>query len=196
MSGRMILLGAIAGVHGIKGEVKVKSFTADPMSIAAYGPLYDEQGRTFALQLTSKAAKDTIVIARIDGIADRNAAEALKGRRLYAPRDALPAIEAEDEFYAGDLIGLAVEDQSGKSYGKVADVQDYGAGPMLAITGGANGGETAFDLPFSDGFVPAVDVKAGKIVIALPDDFFSSQPVGDNDVSAEALAKAEDEGGD
>ncbi len=177
----MILMGAIAGVHGIRGEVKVKSFTADPMSIAAYGPLYDEQGRAFALKLTSKAAKDSIVIARIDGIADRNAAETLKGRRLYAPREALPAIEAEDEFYASDLIGLAVEDESGKSYGKVADVQDYGAGPMLVITGGANGGETAFDLPFADGFVPAVDLKGGKIVIALPEDFFSSKPVGDNE---------------
>jgi 16S rRNA processing protein RimM len=195
MSGRMILLGAIAGVHGIRGEVKVKSFTEDPMSIAAYGPLYDEQGRAFALKLTSKAARDSIVIARIDGIADRNAAEALKGRRLYAPREALPAIEAEDEFYASDLIGLAVEDARGKSYGKVADVQDYGAGPMLVITGGANGGERGFDLPFADGFVPEVDLKGGRIVIALPEDFFSSQPVGDNDASAEASAKAED-GGD
>jgi 16S rRNA processing protein RimM len=170
MSGRMILMGAIAGVHGIRGEVKVKSFTEDPMSIAAYGPLYDDKGRTFALKLTSKAAKDSIVIARIDGIADRNAAEALKGRRLYAPREALPMIEAEDEFYAGDLIGLAVEDASGKGYGKVADVQDYGAGPLLAI----EGGERPFDLPFADDFVPAVDMKGGKIVIALPDDFFTS----------------------
>jgi 16S rRNA processing protein RimM len=187
MSGRMILLGAIAGVHGIRGEVKVKSFTADPMSIAAYGPLTDEQGRTFELQLTSKAAKDSVVIARIDGIADRNAAEALKGRRLYAPREALPAIETEDEFYASDLIGLAVEDGSGKSYGKIADVQDHGAGPMLAI----GEGERAFDLPFADGFVPVVDLKAGKIVIALPEDFFSSKPVGDNEDEAN-----EDEGGD
>jgi 16S rRNA processing protein RimM len=192
MSGRMILMGAIAGVHGIRGEVKVKSFTEDPMSIAAYGPLYDDKGRAFALKLTSKAAKDSIVIARIDGIADRSAAEALKGRRLYAPREALPTIEAEDEFYAGDLIGLAVEDESGKDYGKVADVQDYGAGPILVI----GEGDAAFDLPFADGFVPVVDLKGGKIVIALPADFFSSQPVGDNDASAEALAKAEDEGGD
>ena len=182
MSGRMILMGAIAGVHGIKGEVKVKSFTADPMSIAAYGPLYDDQGRPFALKLTSKGAKDSVVIARIDGIADRNAAEALRGRRLYAPREALPAIEAEDEFYASDLIGLAVEDQSGKSYGKVADVLDYGAGPMLAIAGGPDGGPTAdFDLPFADRFVPTVDIDGGKIVIALPEDFFSSKAVGENE---------------
>jgi 16S rRNA processing protein RimM len=191
MSGRMILLGAIAGVHGIRGEVKVKSFTEDPMSIAAYGPLYDEQGRTFALKLTSKGAKDSVVIARIDGIADRNAAEVLKGRRLYAPREALPAIEAEDEFYASDLIGLAVEDGKGTRYGKVADLQDYGAGPMLVIEG-----ERGFDLPFADGFVPVVDLKAGKIVIALPEDFFSSKPVGDNEDEANEDEANEGEGGD
>jgi 16S rRNA processing protein RimM len=191
----MILMGAIAGVHGIRGEVKVKSFTEDPMSIAAYGPLYDEQGRTFALKLTSKAAKDSIVIARIDGIADRDAAEALKGRRLYAPREVLPAIEAEDEFYASDLIGLAVEDAGGKSYGKVSDVQDYGAGPMLAITGGANGGDRAFDLPFADGFVPEVDLPGGKIVIALPDDFFTS-PSPDSGAGRGGGESEEDDGGE
>ena len=115
------------------------------------------------MKLTSKAAKDSVVVARMHSLADRNAAEALKGRRLYAPREALPAIEAEDEFYASDLIGLAVEDRAGKRYGKVADVQHYGAGPMLAIAG-----ESDFDLPFADGFVPVVDLQVGKIVIALP----------------------------
>jgi 16S rRNA processing protein RimM len=111
---QMILMGAIAGVHGVRGEVKVKSFTGDPLAIAAYGPLYDESGRRFDLKLSSKAAKDAIVIAKIDGIADRNAAEALKGKRLYAPREALPALEDETEFYANDLIGLGVEDRNGK----------------------------------------------------------------------------------
>jgi 16S rRNA processing protein RimM len=176
----MILLGAIAGVHGIKGEVKVKSFTEDPMSIAAYGPLYDEQGRAFALKLTSKAARDSIVIARIDGIADRSAAEALKGRRLYAPREALPAIEAEDEFYASDLIGLSVEDAAGKHHGTVADVQDYGAGPMLVVRGARE-----FDLPFADAFVPVVDLARGKIVVALPEGFFATP-----------VKESEEEGGD
>src|SRR5882757_7002245 len=109
---RMILMGAIAGVHGVRGEVKVKSFTADPLAIAAYGPLFDEQGLIFALKLSSKAAKDTIVIAKIDGVSDRNAAEALKGKRLYAPRAVLPAVADETEFYASDLIGLGVEDRS------------------------------------------------------------------------------------
>jgi len=174
----MILMGAIAGVHGIKGEVKVKSFTADPLSIAAYGPLYDEAGRKFALKLASKAAKDAIVVARIDGIADRNAAEALKGRRLYAPREALPAIEAADEFYASDLVGLGVEDRAGRKLGTVAAVQDHGAGDLLAIAGGPEGD---FDLPFAERFVPVVDLAAGRIVVDLPADFFSAAPVGENE---------------
>src|SRR5262245_19607233 len=125
---QMILLGAIAGVHGVRGEVKVKSFTADPLAIATYGPLFDDQGRRFDLKLSSKAAKDAIVIAKIDGIADRDVAEALKGKRLYAPRDALPAIDEQDAFYATDLIGLKVEDRARRTLGKVVDLADYGAG--------------------------------------------------------------------
>ena len=178
----MILLGAIAGVHGVRGEVKVKSFTADPLAIATYGPLYDDQGRKFDLKLTQKAAKDTIVIAKIDGIADRNAAEALKGMRLYAPRDALPAIDDAEEFYAFDLIGLSVEDRSGKQLGKVVDMADYGAGDIIAIAGGPQGD---FELPFADRFVPVVDLAGGKIVVDLPEDFFIT-PARD----------AEEEGGD
>jgi 16S rRNA processing protein RimM len=180
---RMILMGAIAGVHGVKGEVKVKSFTADPLAIAAYGPLFDEQGRPFALKLTSKAAKDAVVIARIEGIADRNAAEALKGRRLYAPREVLPALEDENEFYASDLIGLAVEDRAGRRLGTVADLQDHGAGNLLAVTGGPEGD---FEVPFVDRFVPVVDLAAGKLVVDLPEDFFSAPPAGEG----------EEEGGD
>ena len=172
----MILLGAIAGVHGVRGEVKVKSFTADPLAIATYGPLYDDDGRRFDLKLSQKAAKDAIVIARIDGIVDRNAAEALKGKRLYAPRDALPAIEDQSEFYAMDLIGLRVEDRNGKGLGKVVDLADYGAGDVIAIGGGAEGD---FELPFADRFVPVVDLAGGKIVVDLPEDFFTAQPVGE-----------------
>jgi 16S rRNA processing protein RimM len=171
----MILLGAIAGVHGVRGEVKVKSFTADPLAIATYGPLYDDDGRRFDLKLTQKAAKDTIVIAKIEGVRDRNAAEALKGKRLYAPRDALPAIEDQNEFYAADLIGLRVEDRNGRSLGKVVDLADYGAGDIIAIAGGPEGD---FELPFADRFVPVVDLAAAKIVVDLPDDFFTAKPVG------------------
>ena len=174
----MILLGAIAGVHGVRGEVKVKSFTADPLAIATYGPLYDDDGRRFDLKLTQKAAKDTIVIAKIDGIVDRNAAEALKGKRLYAPRDALPAIADRNEFYAADLIGLRVEARNGRNLGKVVDLADYGAGDIIAIAGGPDGD---FELPFADRFVPVVDLAASKIVVDLPEDFFTAKPVGEEE---------------
>ena len=175
----MILMGAIAGVHGVRGEVKVKSFTADPLAIAAYGPLFDEQGRQFDLKLSSKAAKDTIVIAKIDGVVDRDAAEALKGKRLYAPRQSLPAIEDHDEFYASDLIGLSVEDRNGKTLGKVVALQDFGAGDIIAVSGGMEGD---FELPFANRFVPVVDLAAAKIVVDLPEDFFTAKPVGENEV--------------
>lgn len=191
----MILMGAIAGVHGVRGEVKVKSFTADPLAIAAYGPLFDEQGRAFALKLSQKAAKDAVVIAKIDGVADRNAAEALKGKRLYAPRDALPAIETANEFYASDLIGLGVEDRSGKALGKVMALQDYGAGDILAIGGGAQGD---FDLPFADRFVPVVDLAAGRIVVDLPDDFFTtpSRKEEDEEPPSPSMGEGRGEGED
>jgi 16S rRNA processing protein RimM len=166
----MILMGAIAGVHGVKGEVKVKSFTGDPLAIAAYGPLYDDAGKSFELKLSSKSAKESVVIAKIAGITDRNAAEALKGRRLYAPREAMPELAEPDEFYAADLVGLAVEDAEGRKFGTVADLQDHGAGPVLAIEGGPEG---AFDLPFAQRFVPVVDLAARRIVVDLPEDFFA-----------------------
>jgi len=174
----MILLGAIAGVHGVRGEVKVKSFTADPLAIATYGPLYDDDGRKFELKLSQKAAKDTIVIAKIDGIVDRNAAEALKGTRLYAPREVLPALADDTEFYATDLIGLRVEDRDGRNLGKVVDLADYGAGDIIAIAGGPDGD---FELPFADRFVPVVDLAASKIVVDLPEDFFTAKPVGEEE---------------
>jgi len=185
---QMILMGAIAGVHGVRGEVKVKSFTGDPLAIAAYGPLFDEQGRKFDLKLSSKAAKDTIVIARIDGVGDRNAAEALKGKRLYAPREALPAIEDETEFYASDLIGLSVEDRSGRTLGKVVALQDFGAGDIIAVSGGAQGD---FELPFADRFVPVVDLAASKVVVDLPDDFFVTPPRGEEDEESPSLESGE-----
>jgi 16S rRNA processing protein RimM len=181
---RMILMGAIASVHGVKGEVKVKSFTGDPLAIAAYGPLFDDAGKSFELKLSSRSAKDAVVIARIEGIADRNAAEALKGRRLYAPREALPPIAEPDAFYAADLVGLAVENSAGRRLGTILDLQDHGAGPVLAIEGGEAG---AFDLPFADRFVPVVDLAAGRVVVELPEDFFAT-PV--------KLDEEQDEGGD
>jgi len=158
-----ILVGAIAGAHGLRGQVRIRSFTADPAAVAAYGPLTDEAGaRRFAIAVTG-AAKDG-VIARIDGVADRTAAEALRGLRLYVSRDALPA-PAADEYYRADLIGLRAELADGSAYGRVVDVQNYGAGDLLEIERPAGGTEVVL---FSDRAVPLVDVAAGRIIVEPP----------------------------
>lgn len=190
----MILVGAITGAHGVKGEVKVKSFTAEPASIAAYGPLFDESGRRrFDLSLSGKTGETgkDVLVGRIQGVADRNAAEALKGQRLYVARDQLPAGDDPDEFYLADLIGLAVLDAAGASLGRVTDVANYGAGDVLMVEGGAKG---AFDLPFAKAFVPKIDLAAKVLTVALPDDFFDApQRPSEEDMAAEDEAAEDDE---
>jgi 16S rRNA processing protein RimM len=170
-----VLVGAIAGAHGVRGQVRIKSFTDDPAGVAAYGPVSDESGqRRFALIVTG-AAKGG-VIARIDGVLDRTAADALRGLRLYVPRTALPPPSA-GEYYRADLIGLSAELSDGTRYGRVADVQDYGAGDLLEI---ARLDGTTELLPFTDRIVPAVDVAAGRVVIEPPD-YVESRPNGAED---------------
>lgn len=158
-----ILVGAIAGAHGVRGQVRIKSFTDDPAAVAAYGPLSDESGeRRFALTVTGRIKGG--VIARIDGVADRSAAEALRGLRLYVSRHALPATES-DEYYRADLIGLKAELADGTSFGRIIDVQNYGAGDVLEIE--RPDGATEL-LPFADRTVPVVDLAAGRIVVDPP----------------------------
>jgi 16S rRNA processing protein RimM len=183
----MVLVGAITGAHGVKGEVKVKSFTAVPASIAAYGPLFDESGqRRFDLSLTGKTGETgkTMLVGRIQGVADRNAAEALKGQRLYVARRQLPQNDDPDEFYLADLVGLAVRDEAGGDLGRVAEVVNYGAGDVLMVDGGKVG---AFDLPFAKAFVPVVDLAARSLIVALPGDFFDTpeRPVEDGELDDE-----------
>lgn len=182
----MVLMGAIIGAHGIKGEVKVKSFASIPAAIAAYGALADAKGRSFDLALVGKGTPgkggtgQDILIARIKGVGDRNAAEALKGVELFVARDRLPAIAAAEEFYSADLIGLAVTDRNGTALGRVATVENYGAGDVLGIEGGPQG---SFDVAFTRALVPLVDVAAGRIELDLPDDFFD-RPEGEPEPAA------------
>lgn len=181
----MVLMGAIIGAHGIKGEVKVKSFAGTPAAIAAYGALSDAKGRQFDLALVGKAtAGKDILIARIAGIGDRNAAEALKGVELYVARDRLPRIAGDEEFYLADLIGLHVVDQHGAAMGRIASVENYGAGDVLSIEGGPQG---AFDVAFTRALVPVVDVAASRVELDLPDGFFD-RPEGEIE-AAEAEAR-------
>lgn len=159
----LVCLGAIAGAHGIKGLVRLKSFTARAQDIAAYGPLQDAHGaRRFELALigSSRGA----LIARINGVDDRNAAERLKGEKLYVARDRLPPTAA-GEFYHADLIGLAAEQQDGAPLGRVIAVHDFGGGPSLEIERAA--GDSVL-VPFTTHVVPAVDIAGGRVVVAPP----------------------------
>jgi 16S rRNA processing protein RimM len=161
-----VCVGVITGARGLKGEVRVKSFTARPADVGAYGPLSDEAGgRTLDLTVTGPA-KDH-VIARIGGVADRTAAEALKGTRLYVARAALPE-PAEEEYYHADLIGLRVEAADGQgpaAWGAVKAVHDFGGGAMLEIE---RPDGAAVMLPFTRLAVPVVDIAGGRIVVAPP----------------------------
>lgn len=164
-----VCVGAIAAAHGIKGEVKIKTFTADPLSVASYGPVSDESGaRQFRLshvRTAGGAAGESVVLARLEGVTDRNAAEALRGLRLYVPRAALPAPEA-DEYYHHDLIGLAAVLISGERLGTVAAVYNFGAGDLLEVS---RDGASSVVVPFTNAVVPTVDLAAGKLVIDPPE---------------------------
>ncbi len=164
-----VCLGVITGVRGLKGEVRIKSFTAEPEDVAAYGPLSDKSGsRRFNLRVTGKVKG--LIIGRIADINGREAAEALKGCELYVPRSALP--ETEDEaYYHADLVGLAAETTTGEALGEVIAVYDFGAGDVLEISGGANG---TVMVPFTHQVVPEVDMTAGRLVIDPPDGLFDA----------------------
>ncbi len=161
---RKVLLGHIAGAHGIRGEVLVKSYTEAPDDIGAYGPLTDEKsGRQLQLKVLRVTPKG--VVARIAGISDRNAAEALKGARLVVDRERLPEPEAE-EYYHADLIGLAAVDTAGAEIGCVAAVVNYGAGDLVEIA--LSGSRKTELIPFTPAFVPTVDIAGGRVVVVVP----------------------------
>lgn len=160
-----ILLGAVIGAHGLKGEVKVRTFTETPERLGAYGPLHDGQGRTLTVAELRTLDGATAVL-RFAEVVDRNGAEALKGAELFVARTALPSTEAE-EYYHTDLVGLRVEDGAGRLLGHVRGIHNFGAGDVLDI-GRPDGGEAL--LPFTRTFVPVVDVAAGRLVVAVPEE--------------------------
>lgn len=159
MSGT-VLLGVVIGAQGIQGEVKVKTFTGEPEAVGDYGPLQDA-GATRKFQLkVLRLSKGDVVIARIKGVEDRNAAEALKGTELHVLRSALPQA-GKGEFYFADLVGLTAM-MSGRVLGSVTAVHNYGAGDMLEVK--TDGGRSAM-VPFTDDAVPVVDLAAGTVTV-------------------------------
>jgi 16S rRNA processing protein RimM len=174
-AGKRVLIGAIASAHGVRGEVKIKTFTGKPADVASYGPVEDESGtRRFEIRKTGVARG--LVIARLAGIEDRNAAEALRGMRLYVGRDALGAKPkgsgpsdskgAKELWFHADLIGLKAVDTGGKALGTVRSVLNHGAGDILEVADEA--GATQL-YPFAKRVVTKVDIAGGRIEIDPPE---------------------------
>ena len=156
----MVCIGAVAGAHGVRGNVRIKPFTDAPEDVAAYGPVTDAEGaRVFDLTRVGEAGG--MVIARMSGVGDRDAAEALKGLRLYVQRERLPAPE-QDEFYHADLIGLSVVDSAGQAAGTVNALHDFGAGDLIEIR--RPSGRLVL-LPFTRSAAPAIDLAAGSVTV-------------------------------
>jgi 16S rRNA processing protein RimM len=167
-----ILVGEIGRPHGVRGLVKLRSFTADPAAIASYGPLTDATGeRRFALTLLADG------LARVEGVDEREAAARLTGTALYIERASLPPPE-EDEFYLADLVGLRAETAAGEPLGRVRSVEDNGAGAFLAL----DGPPERF-VPFTRACVPVVDTAGGRVVVELPEET-AVPPVSSDEAAA------------
>jgi 16S rRNA processing protein RimM len=162
-----VLLGEIGAAQGLKGEVRLRSYTQDPASIAGYGALEDEQGRVIEIERVRVTPK--ALIARIKGVTTREGAEALTHTKLYIDPARLPAQE-EDEWYHLDLIGLAAIGQDGVAIGSVVGVHNFGAGDIIEIAPGG-GGATVL-VPFTRDTVPEVDVEGGRITLDPPEGLF------------------------
>ncbi len=163
-------MGEVVGVHGVKGLVRVRPFTEVPEAFAAYGALQDESGRRLNLEAVGRTKG--VVLARVEGVADRTQAEALKGTRLYVARAALPAIEEAETYYQVDLIGLLAENAEGRALGRVTAVHNFGAGDLLEIEPepepGRKRGESLL-VPFTREAVPEVDLEAGRVAVLPPE---------------------------
>jgi 16S rRNA processing protein RimM len=164
---REILVGVFGAAHGIRGEIRLKSFTSDPKAIGSYGALHDETGtRDFVIDALRPIGTDMFV-ARVKGVPDRKSAEHLNGIELFVPRDALPSPD-DEEFYHTDLIGLRVENERGESLGSVVALHNFGAGDILEIAPPPDAPDrTTAMLAFTRALVPVVDVAGGRIVVSV-----------------------------
>jgi 16S rRNA processing protein RimM len=167
-----VCLGVVVGAHGVRGLVRVKPFTADPQAVAAYGPVETKDGtRRFRIE-TAGMAKDA-VICKLEGVGDRDKAEAMRGTELYVDRARLPEVDEEEGFYHADLIGLQAVGADGRDYGRVVGVENFGAGDLLEIVR-PEGGPTVL-VPFTDENVPIVEIEAGRLILDPPDGLFEEK---------------------
>jgi 16S rRNA processing protein RimM len=166
-----ICVARIGAPHGVRGQVRLWTFTEDPFAVCDYGPLATKDGkRSFEVDDVREAKGH--LVATLKGVASREDAERLNGVELYVPRDALPDTE-EGEYYHADLIGLAAVNAAGETIGRVVAMHDFGAGDIIEIA--PPEGATLL-LPFTDAVVPTVDIKAGHVVIELPGEIIGDDP--------------------
>jgi 16S rRNA processing protein RimM len=162
-----VLLGEIGAAQGLKGEVRIRSFTEDEAAIADYRPLEDEMGRV--VEIETLRATPKALIARVKGVTTREGAEALTGTKLYVPRSRLPERE-EEEWYHSDLIGLVALNREGGTIGTVVAIQNFGAGDLIELKP-ASGGPTVL-VPFTRETAPEIDVEGGRLTLVPPEDLF------------------------
>lgn len=191
-----VQMAVIGAAHGIKGEVRVKTFTGDPLALGDYGKLYDRGGRVFEVKDIRPA--NTVVVVRFKGIADRNAAEALAGVELFIDRSALPATDDEEEFYHADLMGLAVRDDKNETIGKVLAIQNFGGGDLLEV---ATGARNSLLIPFTTAAVPEISIANGYVRVdpaaaGLIDDGEGPPEEDRSEGRRKGLRRMPDDGGD
>lgn len=174
MSAGQLPIGAIVGPQGIRGQFKVKPFTATPQSLSAYGPVTTDNGQQLALEIISVNAKG-LAIVRAKGVDTRDAAEALRGVTLYVVRDSLPDLD-DDEFYHADLLGMMVRGQDGAQLGSLAAIHDFGAGEIAELA--PDKGPTIM-VPFGGDRIIAVDMAAKVLCLSVPDGLLDEESVDD-----------------
>jgi 16S rRNA processing protein RimM len=163
MASDLVLVAKFGAAHGVRGEVRVKSFTQDPAAILGYSPLVSRDGRQFTIEAVRPAGE--VLVARVKELNDRNAAEAVTNLDLLVPRDRLAGPMDEDEFLHADLIGLTAVTAGGETIGTVTAVFDFGAGDVLDV---ARSGKKAVMIPFTKQVVPVVDIAGGRLVVDPP----------------------------
>lgn len=183
----LVVVAQFGAAHGVRGEVRLKSFTENPLAVRSYGPLQAKDGRKFVISTARQAAGTSLemLVVRVEGVTTRNQAEALTGLELSVPRDNLPAAD-DDEFYHGDLIGLDASMTDGTPAGTIVGVRNFGAGDLLEIA--PSRGATIL-IPFTRAAVPEIDMAARRVVIDPPPGL-----LGDGDDANEHEADGEGEG--
>ena len=166
-SSARVAVGVFGAPHGVRGEMRLKSFTGDPLAIIDYAPLTDKSGQRRFVLKKARSFKDDLLIVSVEGIADRDAAAKLTNLEVFASRELMPEVE-EDEYYHADLIGLQAKDGAGKVIGFVIAMHNFGAGDIIEIKP-VEGGQTLL-LPFTKEIAPHIDLADETITIVMPEE--------------------------